>query len=117
MEFLGFTYAELALGGSLVAAVIGLAYSLVDVIVKSKRDGEAKWQPLPHAIGFAIVWPALLCLFPFFIFDNLVARAARAERAWAVRLVDAPWYQHAGRVVLSFGFGIMGCYVLGFFFL
>ena len=117
MEFLGFAYAELALGGSLVAAVIGLAYSLVDAVAKSKRDGKATWQPLPFAFGFAIVWPALLCLFPFFIFDNLVARAARAARAWAARLMDAPWYQHAGRLVLSFSFGIMGCYVLGFFFL
>ncbi len=81
MEFLGFTYAELALGGTIGAAVIGLAYSLVDAVAKSKRDGEAKWQPLPHALGFAIVWPALLCLFPFIVFDNVVARAARAERA------------------------------------
>ena len=117
MEFLGFTYAGYALGGSIVAAVIGLAYSLVHAVAKSKRDGKARWEPLTFAFSFAIIWPAVLCLFPFFIFDNVVARAARAERAWAVRLVDAPLVTARRRLVLSLGFGIMGCYVLGFFFL
>ena len=58
----------------------------------------------------------MLPLFPVFVFDNLVARAARAERDWAVRLVDSAGYQVAGRVVFSLGFGLMGCYVIGFFY-
>ncbi len=115
MEFLGFTYAEAAVGASVLAAVTGLLYSVVDAVLKAKRDGEAKWQPLPYALGFAIVWPAFLCLFPFFVFDNVLARAVQAERAWAVRLSDEPRYEYTRRIVLGLGLGIMCCYVWGFF--
>ncbi len=115
MEIFGFTYAELAAGASALAAVIGLAYSLVDAKLKAKRDGEAKWQPLPYMLGFAIFWPAVLLLFPFFVFDNVLARATKAEKPWAVRLSDEPWYESTGRMVLGLGFGIMCCYVYVFF--
>ena len=115
MEILGFTYAAVAVGVSVLAAVAGLVYSVVDAVLKSKRDGKAQWQPLPFALGFAIFWPAFLFLFPFFVFDNVLARAVRAERPWAVHLSEEPWYKLTGRLVLGIGVGIMGCYVAGFF--
>ncbi len=128
MEILGYSYAEAALVGTLTAAVLGIPASLLRFALARRAgpepgevadgaEGEAvKWQPLPFILGLALFWPALLCLFPFFVFDNIAARAARAKRGWAVRLVDATAYQILGRLVFSLGFGLMGCYVIGFFY-
>ncbi len=128
MEFLGYSYAEAALAGTLTAAVLGIPASLLRFALARRAGPEAgddddsdesevvKWQPFPFILGFAIFWPALLCLFPFFIFDNVTARAARGKRDWAVHLVDTTAYQIIGRLVFSLGFGLMGCYVIGFFY-
>ncbi len=116
MDFFGYSYGEAALFGTLAAAVLGFLCSLPRFWLERRSDETAKWQPLPFTLGFTIFWPAIICLLPFFVFDNVLSRAARAERGWAARLVDAPGYQFAGRLVFGLGFGLMGCYVIGFFY-
>lgn len=115
MTLFGLGYAEVAVGLSFIAAVLGFVYSIVDVVLKVRRTGKSQWQPLPYAIGFAIFWPAFCALLPFIVLDNVVARGADAERPWAVRLSSAVWYRLFRRMLMGLGLGVMACYVAGFF--
>lgn len=115
METVGLAYADMAIGISLVAGVIGFVYSIFDALVLANENDKATWQPVAYSFGFTLLWPALSALFPFFIFQDYLTRSARAEKARAVRLRQSTSYVWAERFVLGVGLAIMVGYVAGFF--
>ena len=110
--------AGFALLFSFAAGVYGFFYSFYDAIQagKSGSGRSATWHPAPFVFAFALVWPALLLLFPFIIFDAVVERAKRADKAWADVLHGSNGYLMLVRFLQGLGVGIMLSYIGYLFF-
>ena len=74
---------SLALATSLLAALVGLIASFVATLLtaSTSEEGRARWEPVPYAVGFALLWPALLALAPALFLDGWLKARAPAARA------------------------------------